>query len=450
MPDRLVARCLHWNQHGNTLRVRWLLTLVAFGLSAAALAFSTHRNPGFHAPPDIGGDAVIYDSIGWELAAGRGFALNFRDPEFLEPYEMSDPAGAERLAQTAAHGPIASRPPLLPLLLAGLNRTLGRQFSGLRVINILAMSTVAAMLVWTVARLAGPIPALVALVNFLIVDPRIRVTGREFLTEALACLLITLLTVLLVAFAERARLRTAVMAGAVLGLAMLLRTMFVFWIPPLAVWLWLVAPGANPSRLRRVLSPIAFATATLVVFAPWAIRNDQVLGRIMPLGTQGTIELSAGYSDAAFQRLGMWHNLEETGFFSGIDRSGQTELEREISRADHSRTRAVAWCLAHPLKAALLPLMKVFQEFRPHMSGDLYILAFAVLGLSALRGTPEGRVWRAMILATALGVAVTWSVAGRFIVPILYVLHCAAAIGLWRSLLACTIEQRPASPAARR
>lgn len=437
MPDRLFSRCLSWNQRGNTARVRWLLMLAAFVVSLAALTFSTACNPGFNTPPPIGGDAVIYDSLGWELFNGRGFSLNFRDPGFLEPYRQADPAGAERLAQSGPHGPIASRPPLLPLLLAGLNRALGRQFFGLRAINVLAMATVAAMLVGTVARLAGPIPALIALVNFLIVDPRIRVTAREFLTEALACLLIGGLTALLTSFDRRPRLKTAVISGVILGLAMLFRTMFVFWIPLLAVWLCIVSTDANFSRARRVLLSASFVIAAILVFAPWGVRNCHVLGRIMPLGSQGTIELSAGYSDAAFDRLGMWHNLEESGFFAAIDQPGQTELQKELGRADHSRNRAFAWCASHPLKAAVLPLMKVFQEFRPHMSGDLFILAFALLGLCTVRGTAESRAWRAMLLATALGVAVTWSVAGRFIVPILYVLHCAAATGLWQSLLAC-------------
>lgn len=434
--DRLVQRLLRLNWRFDTRAVRTGLTLAAFLLSLAALTFSTSRDPGFNTSPPIGGDAVIYDALGWELAAGDGLSLDLPDPEFLEPYRHSDPAGAERLAQADLRGPIASRPPLLPLIAAGLDRFLGRQFWGVRVINVVAMATVAAMLVWTVTRLTGPLPALLACLNFLIVDPRIRVTTREFLTEALACLFVAILTDTLARIADRPRLRTALLIGVTLGGAILLRTMFVFWIPCLAAAIWIVTSSANLTPGRRVGLPVGFIIAACAVVSPWGLRNCRVLDRAMPLGTQGTMELSAGYSDAAFERLGMWHNLEETGFFAATDQPGQTALEREIARADHSRDEALAWCRAHPLKAMLLPAMKIFQEFRPHMSGDLYVLAFALLGLLAMRSTPDGRAWTAVLAATAFGVALTWSTSGRFVVPSLFALHAAAAIGLWNAVCA--------------
>jgi len=444
--DPVVAKILRWNRRCDARPLRIGLTLTAFTVSLAALAYSTHRNPGFNTAPPIGGDAVIYDALGWALAAGDGFSLDLQDPEFLAPYRHSDPAGAEKLAHADLHGPIASRPPLLPLILAGCDRMLGRQFRGLRAINVLALATVAAMLVWTVARLAGPIPAMIGFVNFLIVDPRIRVTAREFLTEALACLLVAMLTVTLVRIAERPRLRTALLIGGILGTAILLRTMFVFWIPCLAVAIWISTRRANLTPGRRVGLLAGLVIVACAVVSPWAMRNGRILDRAMPLGTQGTMELSAGYSDAAFERLGMWHNLEETNFFATTDQPGQSTLEREIARADQSRDEAFAWCRAHPLKAVCLPAMKVFQEFRPHMSGDLYILAFALLGLLAMSNTPDGRAWIAILAATAFGVALTWSTAGRFVVPSLFPLHAAAAIGIWKSVQACIKGNSGGSP----
>jgi hypothetical protein len=349
------------------------------------------------------------------------------------------------------------------------------------------------MITWTVCRLAGPVPALLAVIQFLVVDPRVRVNAREILTEGLACLLIAVLTVVLVRLANRPRFGAALLAGGIIGLAMLLRTMFVFWIPVLAVAIWLTprysrhryaasSLRASASAAREGDAPAeplggmdahrgsdrqeprppsatrpkeqeqttatssalaaAFVLSACLLFAPWGVRNCMVLERLMPLGTQGTIELSAGYSDAAFARWGMWHNLEEAGFFVAIDRADQTELEWEVARADYSRRYAVEWCRRHPVQSALLPVMKVFQEFRPHMSGDLYVLAFALLGLAHIRGTPEGRAWGMILTATAVGVALTWSVAGRFVVPMLYVLHCAAAVGVWQSLIACTVGRQ--------
>lgn len=451
--NRCIAWLLQVNQRWDTPGVCAVMVIGTLIGATTALTLAAMRIPGLDSAPPIGGDAVIYDSMAWELSGGHGFSLNFDDPEFIEPYLRVDPAAAKRLMETAPRGPIASRPPLLPLIMAGFNQAWGRQFQGIRLVNIAAMGTVAALVVWTVFRLAGPVPAVLGLFQFLVVDPRIRVASREVLTESLACLLVALLTIALVRLANRPRPSTAALAGGTIGLAMLLRTMFVLWIPVIALQIWLTPrrieqnDHGSSSGSRWGLAAV-FVLAACVVFAPWGWRNCQALGRFMPLGTQGTMELSAGYSDATFERWGMWHNMAETGFFTEVDSPDQTALQRELARADYSRRRAVAWCTSQPLQAALLPLMKVFQEFRPHMSGDLYILAFAILGLAWIRGTPQGSVWLWIIAATAFGVALTWSVAGRFVFPPLYVLQCAAAIGVWNSVLACTAARTSASDAS--
>ncbi|MFO1095791.1 MAG: glycosyltransferase family 39 protein [Planctomycetaceae bacterium] len=459
-----MVRLLCLNEQYATPRVRWLITLGVWIGSIAALMWAADRAVGLNSPPPVFGDEASYDALGWELAAGRGFALNLADPEFLKPYADLEPAAAGQLATAPGRGPIASRPPLLPLVMAGLNRMFGRQFRAVRLVNVAAMATVAALVAWTVCRLAGPLPALLGVFQFLVVDPRVRVASREILTEALACLLVAVLTLTLRQLFVRPRLTTALIAGAVVGLAVLLRTMFVLWLPVLLVMLWMTpryvrraaSGGAArqeprpPDAELRANSPTAggvtlvaaFLMAAMVVFAPWGVRNCRVLGRFMPLGTQGTIELPSGYSDEAFARGGMWHNLDESGCFRSVDIETNTQLQREVARADYSSRLATAWCRAHPVQTALLPFMKVFQEFRPHMSADLYVLAFALLGLAVVRGTPEGRAGGTILLAIAFSVGLTWSVAGRFVFPALYVLHCAAAIGVWTSVMACTLGRR--------
>jgi hypothetical protein len=41
----------------------------------------------------------------------------------------------------------------------------------------------------------------------------------------------------------------------------------------------------------------------------------------------------------------------------------------------------------------------------------------------------------AAVLATIVSVGLTWSTSGRFVVPLLFVLHVSAAIALWACLL---------------
>ena len=436
-PAQTAGRLLRFNQRWRTRRVQWVLTGTAFLLTMVVFIGHTHTVHSLTGPPPLVGDAPAYDSLAWELSQGHGFEIDWSDEEFRRPYLSGASPPPEWFARATRHGPTATRPPLVPYLMAGLNRCFGRQFWSFRLLNITATAIAAGYVVWTVCDLAGPAPALLAAFNFIIVDWRTRAFAREILTESLSLLLVAMLTAAILAIVRRPRTALAGLCGLLTGLAILSRTMFVLWVPGLVIVV-LCAGGAARGgwRSAAVLRRAAvFLLVTLIVLAPWSLRNDRLLGRFLPLGTQGHIELAAGYSDEAFRRGGMWFNLEAAGFFPPEvqQRSG---LDRELAAADYSRAFARDWSMRHPHLLPLLALMKIVQEFRPHGPGDLYVLAFAVLGLLLLRGRSDGNVLTAIVVLNALAIAVTWSTSGRFVVPILPVLHIAAAIGLWMALVA--------------
>lgn len=439
-PTGVLPRLVDFNRKGNTPAVRALLTAAVFLLAAAAYLGHTHFAHSLVAPP-AGGDALAYDSLGWELAHGRGFAINYQETEFRAPYAAAGIRPAE-FDDPDTTGLTTTRPPLMPLVMAGLNRLFGRQFWGVRTVNALAMAGTAAIVVCTVCRLAGPLPALMAALNFVVIDWRTRAYARELLTESLAGLAVALLMLLLCLTVRRGRIWVAAATGALFGGALLIRTMFILWLPLLLLFLfrWQTPHGGRDAG-RSWRLPIAFLLASLLVPLPWFIRNIEQTERFMPLGAQGTIELSTAYSDESFRRLGMWFNQQEAGAFDDLPTEGLTSLEREALLADEARRRACSWTLSNPLKALLLPPLRLLQEFRPHGPGELYILAFAALGLLILHGRIEGTVGLAILAAASLAIALTWSTAGRFLVPVLPVLHVAAAIGLWTSLLACTLRR---------
>jgi hypothetical protein len=152
-----------------------------------------------------------YDSIGWELAQGSGFQLEFTDPEFAAPY--IEGGVASRIPRRKGPQIMTYRPPLLPLLAAGANRFLGRQFYAVRVMNTAATAGVCALVVWTVSRMMGPLPALIALINFMLVDERTRVYARSLYTESLGAFVIAVVACLLIAYAKRPRSAVMVAAG---------------------------------------------------------------------------------------------------------------------------------------------------------------------------------------------------------------------------------------------
>jgi|GEM_PF-928669 len=439
---------------------RWL----AAGVMLVAAAFYiTHMawRHSLSSPPAVTGDSPDYDSIAWELSQGRGFLRNFADDEFRRPYLDHDTQTVFPGSLPPVAHPATDRPPLYPALLAGQYQAFGRQFWSIRITQGLLMGIVAGLAASLACRSAGPVPALLAAFGFVIVDWRTRWSTREVLTESLACLCVTLLILALVALLRQPSALKGLLCGIVWGLAILTRTMFVLWGP---VLLLLIYASRERRRNPKVHQAAAVMIAsTLILCGPWWIRNCLVLDALMPLGTQGREQLSAAYSDEAFRRAGMWFNLDQTGFFDSLDLPSDDPLAAAKQRAEFSGARAREWMATHPFKTILLIPLRVLQEFRPHGPGELAILMFALLGLAVLFSRPEGQVIAALLVAQTLAVSLTWSVSGRFLIPLLGGLHAAAAVGLWaayvllverragaRQLLNVTEPAATDAPAARR
>ena len=421
-------------------RSSWLLGVVATMAAFAVYTWHTESKYGLGSPPTLGGDSADYDSLSWELANGRGFQTDFDREDFRDTYrsESGDlpdslPSGGPRQ--------LAYRPPLYPWMLSVTNRLFGRQFQAGRMINIGAMAITCGLLIGTVARLFGPCTAVIAFINFVAVDWRTRFFAREFLTESLVVLFIAVLALLLLELRRKPSLTTAIAAGVVLGLAALDRTMIALWalILVAVLWRWEARRLGNWTTAVRI--PLAVLIAAMVTFSPWAIRNCRVLGEFMPLGTQGMMEMSAGYSDAAISNRGLWSNLNLGPDVTAVV-GDATGLEREKRIAEHSKSKARAWALENWWKLPLLAIMKMAAELKPWGIGELYVSAFALLGLIAMRRTVYAEVGVAILLACLLSIAVTWSTAGRFLAPTLFILHLFAVVGLsvaWKAAVQGTL-----------
>jgi hypothetical protein len=410
-------------------------------------------------PPTTGGDEPDYDSLGWELSHGRGYQFNFADPGFRAPYDAAarDQPELYFLMSTRV-GATAYRPPLFPLVIAGTDVLLGRQFWGIRLINGACVAATCGLVAHVVWRMAGLAPALLGAFVFVVIDYRTRLYSRAILTEAIACVLVALLALALTKSARTQRLYWAGVAGIVAGLGVLARNMMAAWLPGIALIIYLVArrswppiettgtpdrdtsgPRPAPAPRRRALAAAGvFLAATVAVLLPWMVRNCVALGAFMPLGIQGLNELSAGYSDVAFATGGVWSNAATRGFFDPIKNPGLPSLAQERTQARYSSGQAKRWVLENPGKALLLAPLKVFHEFRPRSPSEWFILGLALVGLVQLAQGVEGWVFGGLLLTNVVAVAVTWSVEGRFLVPLLFVFHVLAAVGLWSTLLVPT------------
>ncbi len=418
-----------WSAKPAARFIGFVMFVLAFG---CYLGYYTAKF-GLDVPPSSTGDEPSYDSLGWELSKGNGFSVNYDDPDLRRPYDLAAEDEPDLFTlRRGTRGPIAFRPPLFPLVIAATNVCVGRQLWMVRVFNAFCMAATCGLVSHYLLKRFGLFAALLGASTFVVLDYRSRLYGRAILTEAMACLLIALLVLAVQKTSKSRQLRWAVMAGDLAGLSILTRTMFALWIPGVAVTMILTGRRDRARTIRgRFVRPAIFCSVAILVASPWMIRNSRVLGSFKPLGTQGLMEMSAGFSDAAFANGGVWINLSELGFFQGVVDEDMTTLERELAAAKYSSSVAREWILAHPGQALLLVPMKIFNEFRPREPSEWIVFCLAAVGLVRLAKFRDGRVLLGMVLANALAIGCTWSVSGRFLVPQLFVFHVLAGTGAW-------------------
>lgn len=202
--------------------------------------------------------------------------------------------------------PTAYRPPLYPLVLASLGGASSAPPERVAVLHVvLGVATVA--LTWLVARrylaewAAGVAAALVAL------DPILLNQSAQIMTETPAAFLAVATVASLDKFLATRRLRWALLAGVVLGLAALCRPTFLPFVPVFGATVWWC--GRNRTNeptlaLDTILcgAPVVLLVAALVV-APWVIRNRLVMGRWIATTTHGGYTLLLGNNDDFYRYL---------------------------------------------------------------------------------------------------------------------------------------------------
>jgi 4-amino-4-deoxy-L-arabinose transferase-like glycosyltransferase len=198
-------------------------------------------------------------------------------------------------------GPTAVRPPGFPIVLAAVYKLVGVGSASVRweagrvaqaILGVIAVGLIFLIgrLLW--GRTVGLVAAALAAVY-----PPFLLAGSALMSEPLY-IVFTLAGVLAALMHRQSsgRLRFAVLAGVMAGLAALTRSNGIFFALPLVFLVW----NERPRRSRRSLrAPLALLAATLLVIAPWSVRNTIVFHEFVPLGTETGYALSGTYNDAA-------------------------------------------------------------------------------------------------------------------------------------------------------
>jgi 4-amino-4-deoxy-L-arabinose transferase-like glycosyltransferase len=217
---------------------------------------------------------------------------------------VNDPADYQRLAASlvAGHGfgrtvvapgggPTAFRPPLWPLFLAGLYLVTGAHVLAARVVEVF-LGTLTVGLIGVLGRQLWGRSVAVAAMVVAAVYPGLLLGGGSLLSESLSLPLEIGSLSAAIAARRSARPRVWVLlSGLLCGLDVLCRPdSFVLLLPVV-----LLASG-HP---RRWIDGLVVVLVAVLTVTPWMVRDDLVMGRFVPVTTQGGLVASGTYNGTA-------------------------------------------------------------------------------------------------------------------------------------------------------
>ena len=270
--------------------------------------------------------------------------------------------------------PSAFRPPLYPLLVAGCLQTGGSALLG--GMQVLA-GTATVALTYVLARRwgLGDTRSLAA-ATLVAIDPLLLNYTSQAMTETLAALLTV---ALLVAWPQPAdnepQTRRAALAGVLLGLAALCRpTIWAYVLLCLAAVLWRRLRTQDRRFARPSREFLVLTTTTLLVIAPWVIRNTIVFGQPIVTTTHGGYTLLLGnnaafYRDVVAQPFGTTWTADK---LAAWQQSVEDEIARqgvprgdEIARDAAMKSLAIEWMRANPSAALSCAWFRIRNLWSP-------------------------------------------------------------------------------------
>ena len=217
----------------------------------------------------------------------------FADVDTLRGDEVYYTTVARAIAAGAGH-PGSLRPPLYPTMVAAVLAVAGDDLLAVRVVQIL-LSLCTVVCVFHVCRRRFGLAAAGVSGLLCAVSPGLVHYSHFLWSEGLNALLVAILFVLLDRVDRRADLPTIVGAGLVLGLLALTRETWLYFVPIVALWIFLGQPGAGGAGAgSRTLAAGALLVGTVIIVVPWAIRNQRVQGEAVLISTNRWFPIAMG------------------------------------------------------------------------------------------------------------------------------------------------------------
>lgn len=228
-----------------------------------------------------------------------------------------------------------------------------------------------------------------------------------------------------------------ILPGALLGLCMHLRPMYLLYAPIAAA----LAAWSGAARRRRLLSVAALAVGCLFVVAPWSAYLSLREGEVILLSSNGGETLAGGLNPRLIEMdrnlalvtpenrttwagPGKWLPPAQTGFLTPEEQDlPYTEASRLLSE------RARRWVMSHPGKAAYLTARKLmymwglypfWNGLHQSLLGNFLLLPLLAAALASLarfrRSLRELAVFWTLPVFSSLVACVSWG-SWRFRMP---------------------------------
>jgi 4-amino-4-deoxy-L-arabinose transferase-like glycosyltransferase len=230
------------------------------------------------------GDLIVSDMKGYDRAA---VALLRHEPLGVHTAEryLFHPLGSDTY-----------HPPGYYYFLAGVYALAGHSYTAVRVAQAF-VDTLTCLLIYLLGReIFGEAAGLLAAGLAALYPPLIFYTG-VLLTESLTTLLLTGASWLLlrgIRTRRRSRHVLLVLAGLLLGLAIITRSVLLTTVPLALLWLLLVAERW-PGWKRAARYALSMLAPIILVIAPITIRNYQIHGQFILISTNGGVNFFLGH-----------------------------------------------------------------------------------------------------------------------------------------------------------
>ena len=380
----------------------------------------------------------------------RLLVLMVREPAFVETENLRVGFTLSSLGYlgnpfSAPSGPTAHVSPAYPLVVAAVQRVTMNKARTVAVLRVLCAvaGAINVVLLLTLARVlrlpecAGTIAALFWVAPFF---TWIELSGEHETVFTITAVLLVLIVTLRRLGAEHLKAADGLVIGAAIGIG-------VHFSPLLLPALLLTIASALAVRDRGARAPLRFvggaACAFLVVVAPYALRNERVMGGWMLVRDNLGLELSVSNASNAFPTADANFNKGSTMThhpFVSVADAGEVRQLGEVAYNKQRMRGALAWIGANPAafsklvgERAALIVMPYARRPRQHLFADVLAL-FALVGFF--------RLWRDGYRAASL--ALVSSVLGyeviylfiqydiRYVYPALWIESVAAGYFLWR------------------